>query len=44
MDKLKEIDALLARITVSGDGVLLLAAARKLLKAVYDSAKEGDNG
>lgn len=44
MDKnsLKEIDALLARITVSGDGVLLLAAARQLLKAVYD--KEENDG
>ena len=41
---LAEIYRLLAQLLVSGNNVLLLAAARQRLKAVYDAAgKEGDD-
>lgn len=40
---LAEIDRLLSQLLVSGDNVLLLAAARQRLKAAYDAAgKDGD--
>lgn len=40
---LVEIDRLLAQLLVSGDSVLLLAAARQRLKAAYNAAGEEDD-
>lgn len=40
---LAEIDRLLAQLLVSGDNVLLLAAARQRLKTAYDAAGEEDD-
>ena len=36
---LEQIDRLLGAIPVSGDGVMILAEARRKLKTLYDAAK-----
>lgn len=44
MEQLADIDRLLAQMCVSGDNVLLLAAARSALKQVYiELSKENAN-
>lgn len=42
MEYLMNADKLLAQMCVSGDNVLLLAAARSALKQAYTELKKGD--
>lgn len=41
-EKLREIDALLASINVSGDGVIALASARMKLKEIFDTVRKDE--
>lgn len=44
LTNLRDADALLAKISVTGNDVFLLALARQKLKAAYDAFKEVENG
>lgn len=43
IEALTNADKLLAQMVVSGDNVMLLAAARQALKQAYEKAKEANN-
>lgn len=42
-EHLEQADRLLAQMTVSGDNVMILAAARQALRQAYNEMKEAEN-